>query len=70
MEFSGSSLPTGWQSEALDLTRGGSATVSGGLLHVDGGFARTAATYGSGRSLEFRATFGGRPTSMSASAST
>ena len=58
-EFSGSSLPTGWESGAWPS--GGGATVSGGLLHVDGGFARTTATYGSGRALEFRATFGGQP---------
>ena len=37
----------------------GSATVSGGSLHVDGAFAGTTATYGSGRTLEFSATFGG-----------
>jgi hypothetical protein len=57
-EFSDSSLPTGWEGGAWT---GGGATVSGGLLHVDGGFARTTATYGSGRSLEFKATFGGQP---------
>ena len=66
-EFSGSSLPTGWEScpwsaaDPENCPPGTGATVSGGSLHVDGGFARTIATYGSGRSLEFRATFGGQP---------
>ncbi|MGA8926351.1 MAG: Ig-like domain-containing protein, partial [Solirubrobacterales bacterium] len=60
-EFSGSSLPTGWQScpwsDPENCTPGTGATDSGGSLHVDGSYARTIATYGSGRSLEFRATF-------------
>ena len=33
---------------------------SGGSLHVDGTYARTIAAYGSGRSLEFVASFGGQ----------
>ena len=57
-EFSGGSLPTGWESGVW--TTGGGATVSSGLLHVDGGFARTTATYGSGRSLEFVANLSGQ----------
>ena len=62
-EFSGSSLPAGWQScpwsapDPENCTPGTGATVSGGSLHADGAYARTTATYGSGRSLEFRATF-------------
>ncbi|MGC1799485.1 MAG: Ig-like domain-containing protein, partial [Solirubrobacterales bacterium] len=61
-EFSGSSLPGGWKScpwsapDPENCTPGTGATVSGGSLHVDGSYARTIATYGSGRSLEFRAT--------------
>ena len=57
-EFSGSSLPAGWTSGNGAPWTGGAATVSGGALHVDGAFARADATYGSGRSLEFRGTFG------------
>ena len=34
------------------------ATVSGGSLRVNGAYARTVATYGSGRTLEFVASFG------------
>ena len=62
-EFSGSSLPGGWKScpwsapDPENCTPGTGATVSGGSLHVDGSYARTIATYPSGRSLEFRATF-------------
>ena len=62
-EFSGSSLPAGWESctwpaGPLRTCSPGGATVSGGSLHVDGAFAGTNATFGSGRSLEFVATFG------------
>ncbi len=62
-EFSGSSIPAGWSScpwsapDPENCTPGTGATVSGGSLHADGAYARTTATYGSGRSLEFRATF-------------
>jgi Big-like domain-containing protein/purple acid phosphatase-like protein len=58
-EFSGGpSLPSGWQSQQWNPPAG-SATVSGGKLVVDGSSAGTVHTYGSGRSLEFNATFGG-----------
>ena len=64
-EFSGALvLPTGWSSatwESQGGGAGGSATVSGGSLHVNGAFAGTNATFGPGRSLEFTATFGGAP---------
>ena len=62
-EFSGSSVPAGWKScpwsapDPENCTAGTGATVSGGSLHVDGAYAKTIATYPSGRSLEFRATF-------------
>ncbi len=62
-EFSGGpSLPTGWSScpwtapETCAL--GSGATVSGGSLHTNGTYAQTDATYGSGRTLEFAASFG------------
>ncbi len=54
-EFAGTALPTDWSSTAWDT--GGTATVSGGLLTVDGARAGTTAVYGPGRSLEFVATF-------------
>ena len=57
-EFSGGpGLPSGW--ETGTWTAGGTATVSGGELHVDGAYAATTATYGSGHVLEFKASFGG-----------
>ena len=62
-EFSGGpGLPAGWAScpwtapETCAL--GSGATVSGGSLHTNGTYARTVATYGSGRTLEFAAAFG------------
>ncbi len=58
-EFDGASLPGGWTS--APWSAGGAATVSGGNLHVDGASAGTAATYGSGRSLEYVATFTAAP---------
>ena len=58
-EFGGSSLPGGWT--GAPWSAGGSATVAGGRLHVDGASAGPSATYGSGRSLEFDATFTSAP---------
>ena len=56
-EFSGGpGLPAGWSSSPWGA--GGSATVSGGALHVDGALAGTNGTFSAGRSLEFVATFG------------
>ena len=62
-EFSGSSLPAGWQSctwpaGPIPTCNPGGSTVSAGRLHVDGGIAGTDASFGSGHSLEFVATFG------------
>ena len=62
-EFSGGSLPAGWSSctwpaGPLPTCNPGGSTVSGGSLHVDGGIAGTDANFGSGRALEFVATFG------------
>jgi hypothetical protein len=53
-EFDGSALPAGWTST---LRTGGSATVSGGRLALEGATASTSATYAPDRTLEFRATF-------------
>ena len=50
----GGSLPGDWTSAP---SAGGSATVGGGRLHVNGASAGTAATYAAGRALEFSATF-------------
>ena len=64
-EFSGGpGLPTGWSSttwESQGGGAGGSATVSGGSLHVDGAFAGTDATFGPAQRVEFAATFAGAP---------
>ena len=61
-EFSGGpGLPAGWGSQTWESQgggAGGSATVSGGALHVDGAFAGTNATFAAGHSLDFEATFG------------
>jgi PKD repeat protein len=56
-EFSGSALPQGWSVTAW--ATGGTGTVSGGALTVNGARVRTTTQYGPGRSLEFVATFGG-----------
>ena len=64
-EFSGALvLPTGWSGTSWESQgggAGGTATVSGGSLRVNGAFASTDATFGAGRSLEASATFGGAP---------
>jgi hypothetical protein len=52
--FSGTGLPAGWSSHAWS---GGTPTVSGGLLTVNGVSARNDTLYGPGRTLEFVATF-------------
>ena len=55
-EFSGLLLPSDWF--ATPWATGGSATVSGGMLTVDGALAGTNAYYSPSHSLEFVATFG------------
>ena len=55
--FSGTSLPEGWTSDSGTPWTGGTASVSGGQLVVDGAIAGTSSTYTPGRSLEFIATF-------------
>ena len=61
-EFSGGpgGLPAGWTGCAWPSCSGapGPSTVSDGSLHVNGGLANTSATYGPGRAVEFKATFG------------
>jgi hypothetical protein len=56
-EFFGTTLPVDWSSTAWNP--GGSASVSGGTLVVDGARASTIANFPAGRSLEFVATFSG-----------
>jgi hypothetical protein len=55
-EFSGTALPSGWF--GTPWVTGGSATVGGGVLTVDGALIGTNAYYLPGHSLEFVATFG------------
>ena len=54
-EFGGSTLPADWT--ATPWNAGGTATVSGGGLTVDGARVHTTALFGPGASLEFEATF-------------
>lgn len=57
-DFNGTGLPSDWQSFAWT---GGTSTVSGGSVSVDGARLNTVpstTTYGPGTSLEFVATFG------------
>ena len=54
-EFSGTALPNDWSTVAWG--GGGSSTVSGGSLTVDGAHAYSNLSFGPGHSLEFRATF-------------
>jgi Purple acid Phosphatase, N-terminal domain len=58
-EFSGTTLPTGWFS--TNWSGGGSATVANGTLSVNGARSGTSALFGSGRSIEFSATYSGVP---------
>jgi hypothetical protein len=57
-DFSGTQLPAGWSATPWQI--GGGATVSGGLLRVDGARAGTDALRGVG-TLEFGAIFGADP---------
>ncbi len=59
-EFSGTSIPSAFTTSLWNPPNG-SATASGGQLVVDGALAKTSATFGTGRSLEFVATFGNQP---------
>ncbi len=61
-ELFGSSLPTGWFDVPYSADgTGGTATISGGVLTLDGRRAGTSATFGPGRSVDFVATFTGGP---------
>ena len=53
--FSGITLPAGWTNTPWT---GGTATIGGGSLAVDGTRYRNDTLYGPGRSIEFVATFG------------
>ncbi len=55
----GPALPTGWTSTPWDT--GGDATVTGGVLDVDGTLVAAPGTFDAGESLEFTATFGDQP---------
>ena len=55
-DFSGSSLPSGWTNSAWQTN--GNSVVGNGRITVNGALAQVQATYPSGRSLEFVATFG------------
>jgi Purple acid Phosphatase, N-terminal domain/FlgD Ig-like domain/Glycosyl hydrolases family 16 len=54
-DFTGSSLPAGWAS--AEWNTGGTATVAGGTLTVNGAHAYTTSSFGPLRSLEFVATY-------------
>ena len=54
-EFSGTSLPVDWSS--ANYPTGGTTSVAGGAITVDGSRAFTNASFGPGLSLEFVATF-------------
>jgi hypothetical protein len=56
-DFSGAALPPGWLSQTWQS--GGSATVAAGRLTVDGAMSATSAYFGSGKTIEFSATFTG-----------
>ena len=56
-EFSGTGLPAGWT--ATPWQTGGSATVGGGAILLDGASSGTTGTFGAGHVLEFVGTFSG-----------
>jgi hypothetical protein len=56
--FSGTTLPTGWESSQWTPPNG-AATVAGDALSVDGALAGTTAAFDAPQSLSFRATFTG-----------
>ena len=60
-EFSGGpGVPAGWQVSPWDLpSSGGSATVTGGQLVLNGAAAGPTQTYAAGHALEVKATFSG-----------
>ena len=58
-EFDGAAVPADWTTVAWNA--GGSVTVAGGLMAIDGARAGTTADFAPGRSVEFVATFSGAP---------
>ena len=59
--FSGSTLPSGWTANEWTPGSGGTATVSGGSIAVEGSRAGTNADYAAGATLESLATFRAAP---------
>ncbi|WP_086543663.1 DUF4082 domain-containing protein, partial [Algoriphagus antarcticus] len=57
-EFSGNSLPLGWQAAAWQ--GGGNTTFASGRINLNGSHAATTTTFGPNRSIEFKATFSGK----------
>ena len=55
-EFEGAGVPSGWTTGSWT---GGSTGFSNGAAVLDGSWLRTSTTVGSGRAIEFAATFGG-----------
>ncbi|HEU4401347.1 MAG TPA: hypothetical protein VFT43_04510, partial [Candidatus Polarisedimenticolia bacterium] len=61
-EFSGSALPTGMS--IVPWAPGGTATLAGGVLTLDGARVGTDAVFGPGRAVEFSATYSGASESI------
>ena len=57
-EFSGTTIPSQWTSTLWQT--GGTATVGQGVVTLDGARVGTSNTFGSGRTVEFVATFSGQ----------
>lgn len=55
-EFEGTGVPSGWTTGAWT---GGTPSFTGGAANVDGSWLRTSTSVGSGRAVEFAATFNG-----------
>ncbi len=56
-QFSGSSIPAGWNEGIWDGQSGTATTYGGGQVSVNGTHLSTAATFGIGASVEFYATY-------------
>jgi hypothetical protein len=60
-EFGGSALPSGWFATVWETGSGGGAGVAGGSLLVNGARSGTDGAFGTGRTVEFDATFAAAP---------
>jgi hypothetical protein len=58
-EFTGTTIPSQWTATLWQT--GGTATVGQGVVTMDGARVGTSNTFGSGRTVEFVATFSGQP---------